>query len=230
VSRARAAYASLWRRLPVPRSARTLPVLPPLPLSRAYGADRGRPVDRIYIERWLARHAADVRGRRVLEVAEDTYARRLGAAAVDVLAPEAGDGVTVVGDLAAGIPGAWDCLICTQTFDLIYDVPAAVAGAAALLAPGGVLLASFPGISQHTEAERGAYPHLWRFTALAVRRLLEAEFAAVEVQAFGTVASSAAFLYGLGEDELGDVALDPHDPDYEMVICARAARPTGPLV
>ena len=47
------------------------------PVSRMYGADRGKPVDRWYIERFLAAHTADVRG-RVLEVAETTYTEWYG--------------------------------------------------------------------------------------------------------------------------------------------------------
>ena len=44
-------------------------MLPPAPVTRTFGFDRGKPIDRWYIERFLAEHAADVRG-RVLKVAE----------------------------------------------------------------------------------------------------------------------------------------------------------------
>ncbi|HEX6050119.1 MAG TPA: hypothetical protein VFZ21_12650, partial [Gemmatimonadaceae bacterium] len=47
------------------------------PISRAFGYDRGGPVDRYYIEGFLARYASDVRG-RVLEVGDDSYTRRFG--------------------------------------------------------------------------------------------------------------------------------------------------------
>ncbi|HEY8583155.1 MAG TPA: hypothetical protein VIL49_09400, partial [Capillimicrobium sp.] len=47
-------FAGLWRRTP---------------LSEAGGYDRGRPVDRVYIERFLDAHRADVRG-TVLEVGD----------------------------------------------------------------------------------------------------------------------------------------------------------------
>ena len=42
------------------------------PLSNDFGYDRGTPVDRYYIERFLAQHRSDVRG-RVLEVKEPIY-------------------------------------------------------------------------------------------------------------------------------------------------------------
>jgi SAM-dependent methyltransferase len=142
------------RRAPRNPSAPALPVLPAEPVSRVFGFDRGKPVDRWYIERFLAEHAADVRG-RVLEVAESTYTGWYGGGDVtrsDVLYASAENpDATVVGDLTTGdgiAEAAFDCFICTQTLQVIYDVRAAVAGTRRLLAPGGVLLASLPGISQ----------------------------------------------------------------------------------
>jgi hypothetical protein len=48
----------------------------------------------------------------------------------------------------------------------------------------------------------------------------------VQVGAEGTVAACAAFLYGIPAAEVDPQSLDPHDPDYEMVIWARAVKPT----
>ncbi|HEY0362124.1 MAG TPA: hypothetical protein VGC83_07550, partial [Solirubrobacteraceae bacterium] len=82
-----------------------LPVLPDEPVSRTFGFERGKPVDRWYIERFLAEHAGDVRG-RVLEVAERTYTQWYGGDDVttsDVLyAAEGHPEATVVGDLTTG--------------------------------------------------------------------------------------------------------------------------------
>ena len=47
------------------------------PLSAYYGLDRGIPVDRVHIERFLERHAGDVRG-RVLEVRDRGYTLAYG--------------------------------------------------------------------------------------------------------------------------------------------------------
>ena len=40
------------------------------PISRLWGSDRGLPIDRYYLERFLERHAGDVRG-HVLEFYDD---------------------------------------------------------------------------------------------------------------------------------------------------------------
>src|SRR5689334_19348343 len=64
-----------------------------VPVRREFGASRGTPIDRYYIDDFLRRHSGGfeytpgtIRG-RVLEIGEDTYARRFGRGieCVDVL-------------------------------------------------------------------------------------------------------------------------------------------------
>jgi hypothetical protein len=49
------------------------------PISRVFGVDRGTPIDRYYIERFLAQEARSIRG-AVLEVGDDVYTRRFAQA------------------------------------------------------------------------------------------------------------------------------------------------------
>ncbi|HKN87045.1 MAG TPA: methyltransferase domain-containing protein, partial [Nitrospiraceae bacterium] len=126
-----------------------------LPISRTYGFDRGQPIDRYYIERFLARHADDIRG-RVLEIADDAYTRRFGGRRVttsDVLhVVEGNPHATIVADLtnAGHLPSEqYDCVILTQVLSVIYDVRAALRTVYRLLKPGGTLLATTPGVAHH---------------------------------------------------------------------------------
>src|SRR5260221_9628750 len=124
------------------------------PLSRVFGLDRGEPIDRYYIERFLARHAALIRG-DVLEVGDDRYTRRFaaegpGESRVLRTTPD-DDPATLLGDLnyPESLPeAAFDCFICTQTFNFILPLAAAAESCHRLLRPGGVLLATVAGISQ----------------------------------------------------------------------------------
>ena len=117
------------------------------PVSEQWGRDRGTPVDRWYIERFLGRHASDIRG-HVLEVMDDTYTTRFGTAvdAVDVLdVDENNRRATLVADLAEpeGFPPAtYDCILLTQTLQYVYDLPAAVESIHRSLRPA--VLASRP--------------------------------------------------------------------------------------
>jgi len=219
-------YSRAYRALPVPRSVAAAPHLPAEPLSRRFGLDRGRPVDRVFIERFLERHAGDVRG-RVLEVYEPTYAERLGAERIDVVdASEENPRATLVGDLRE--PGwlparAFDCVILTQTVHSAPHPEGVLQSIAEALAPGGVLLATFAGVSQRSRAgEDPQFLELWRFTSDGVRALFAQTDLRAEVQAHGNLAACAAFLYGMAEHETDPRAFADDDPDYELVVTARA--------
>jgi hypothetical protein len=200
------------------------------PVSRDFGFDRGTPIDRHYVERFLERHAADVRG-TVLEVGDDGYTRRLGGQAVErveVLHAAPGNPqATVVADLTDAPElrdASFDCAICTQTLLLVYDVAAAVATLRRILRPGGVALVTLPGVSRTVAGEDDPWQDHWRFTRMSARRLFEDAFGAgdVEVEAFGNVLTATAQLQGLAAEELGPAELDARDPAYDVLIGVRA--------
>lgn len=218
----------LSRRRPDP----ALPQLPPEPVSRQFGSDRGKPIDRWYIEGFLHRHRDDVRG-KVLEVAESTYTEWYGNGSVtasDVLyAADGNPDATVVGDLVTGkgLPEAeWDCFICTQTLQFVPDPAAAIAGIHRLLAPGGVVLATLPGISQISKVDDNTWGDWWRFNARATRLIFEEQFGSrnLTVERHGNVKAACAFLYGMAVEDLDSEDLRREDPDFHMITCVRAVR------
>ncbi len=217
-----------------PRGGRdTPPAHRRAPVSRVFGLDRGRPIDRHFIETFLDRCRADIRG-RVLEIGDDHYTRQYGGDRVDradvLHAVEGNPKATLVGDLTtgAGIPAdAYDCIILTQTLQHVFEVRAAIANTQRALKPGGVLLATVPGISQISRYDMDRWGDFWRFTSLSVRRLLETAFPAdaLVVETHGNVALATAFLEGMAVEDLGPGDLEHRDPDYELLITVRATRP-----
>jgi glycosyltransferase involved in cell wall biosynthesis len=204
------------------------------PVSTCFGFDRGLPVDRYYIERFLARHATEIAG-RVLEIGDAEYTGKFGGARVsrsDVLHVHQGNPrATIVGDLtdATVLPeNAFDCIVLTQTLQLIFDVPLAIARIHRALAPGGVALVTAPGISQLDRGE-WAQTWFWSFTPLAMRRLFGAVFGAdaVAVECYGNVFAATAFLQGLAVEELQTGDLDPVDAAYPVVVAVRARKGSG---
>ena len=226
-----------WRRATRPADAAALSGLEPV--SAVWGLDRGTPIDRWYIERFLAAHAEDIHG-RVLESGDPRYTRKFGESRVtrsDVLHfgpgnPEA----TIEGDLVTGegLPkNAFDCIILVNTFCLIGDVAAAVATCRAALVPGGVLLGHFTGIGPLGPSDWG--PACWsgsgdhmRFTRASAWRACAPSFPAadLDVQGHGNVRSVTAFLYGLAAEELDPAELSHRDPNIDFVIVVRALRRT----
>jgi hypothetical protein len=203
------------------------------PISRSFGYNLGQPVDRYYIEQFLSRHAADIQG-RVAEMGDDRYTRAFGlpgrvlsSDVVDIRADN--PGATLLADLADAPrvpPALFDCFILTQTMQFIYDLHSAVDTLFHVLKPGGVLLATFPAISQICREDMDRGGEFWRFTTASVGRLLGDVFgpAQVEVEAYGNVLAATAFLYGLPAEALTPAELEYHDPDYQLLIAARAVK------
>lgn len=205
------------------------------PVSRRFGFDRGLCIDRHYIERFLADHSADIRG-RVLEFADATYTRRFGGRQVthsDVMhAVEGNPNATLVGDLASGrgLPSAaFDCIILTQVLPFIFDLRPALQHLYESLRPGGVVLATLPGISQISRYDMERWGDFWRFTNASAQRLFSEVFGTqqVQVRTHGNVLVAAAFLHGLAAHELSAAELEHHDADYQVLITVRAVRKAG---
>jgi SAM-dependent methyltransferase len=201
------------------------------PIDPNWGFERGTPIDRVYVERFVSSHSADIRG-RVLEIAAPDYTNRFGRGVerVDILmATEGNPQATIVGDLthAPQIPSdSFDCAIVTQTLQFIYDVRAALATLHRILAPGGVLLATVPGLTKISALEDSEFGEWWHYTGRSARRLAEEAFGTgnVEVATYGNVLAAAGFLYGLAASDLKPEELDAHDPLYELAIGLRAEK------
>ena len=205
------------------------------PISPVFGLDRSVPtIDRYYIEGFLASHADDIRG-RVLEMGDAAYTGRFGGDRVtrsDVLHYIAGNPeATMVGDLtrADHIPSdSFDCIILTQTLQMIFDVRAALHHLHRILKPGGVLLATSHGITRIARRE-GIDPwgEYWHFTAQSTRHLFGALFPAdhFQIVTYGNVLAAAASLYGLAAADLTTQELDHCDPNFEVIVAVRAQKP-----
>lgn len=200
------------------------------PVSRWFGFDRGTPVDRYYIENFLDRHGADIRG-RVLEVGDDSYSRRFGQGITqqDVLhispdAPQA----TIVGDLSKPdlLPrDAFDCMVITQTLHLVFDMMAAVRQLHDALKPGGVLLLTAPYITPIDPDEWNAQ-WFWAMSGQAATRMFGEIFGAenISVEVHGNVHVATCFLQGMAMEEVDRKLLDVVDPCYPVIVAVRAQR------
>lgn len=219
------------------------------PIDDDFGFSRGKPIDRYYLERFLAAHGSkpgytlgDIHG-SVLEIGEDKYTRRFGmvwegkpeeapsgyVTESHILHGDASNPGAIVGDLASGegLPSeAFDCVICPQTLPVIYDIHGVVKTLHRILKPGGTVLITVNGICPICRPDYETWGDYWRFTSLGLRRLLEEAFPpdSITVEAHGNVLSATAFLYGIAAQELKPEELELNDPDYEVSITARAVR------
>jgi GT2 family glycosyltransferase/SAM-dependent methyltransferase len=200
------------------------------PISLDFGYDRGTPVDRYYIERFLAKNASDIRG-RALEIGDASYCRQFGSGITrqDVLHVSAANpDATIVGDIS--VPGtlpdaAFDVMVLTQTLHLIYDMKDAVDLIHDALKPGGVLLLTVPGISQIDRGEWGDSWY-WSLTRQSATRLFSECFGPenVTVEVHGNVYAATCYINGLAQEEIDRSKLDVFDPSYPVIVAVRARR------
>jgi SAM-dependent methyltransferase len=167
----------------------------------------------------------------VLEIGDDAYSRRFGGSKItqqdvlhlDVKHPNA----SLVGDLTqAGVlpDGVFDCIVLTQTLQLIFDLKQAVKRLHAALRPGGVLLLTVPGISPIDRGEWGDQ-WCWALTPVSIRKLFEPHFAPeLEIQTHGNVFAATAFLQGAALEEVDRAKLDIYDPAYPVIVTLRARK------
>ena len=207
------------------------------PISGIFGLDRGQPIDRYYIDRFLETFAADIRG-QCLEMGDATYIRKFGGdrvTGIDVLHLTQGNPeATIVGDLTTAdhIPSnRFDCIVFTQTLQMIYDLGSALQTLNRILRPGGVLLLTSHGISRISRRlGRDDWGEYWHLTTQSLARLVGENFpgADAEILSYGNVLSSVAYLHGLAAEELSPAELDAVDSDFELLIAARVGRGTAP--
>ena len=195
------------------------------PVSKVFGMDRGTPVDRYYIEKFLEENKQYIKG-KVLEIADSTYSRKFGS---DVISFEilhaTGDNpkATITGDLTKieTLPsGNVDCFICTQTFNFIYNFQDAIKGAYHLLKPGGILLATVAGITQISGYDMQRWGDYWRFTTASAQKAFEESFKPgnISVDYYGNCYVATSFLKGLCVEELKKEYLDMKAADYPVIV------------
>ena len=170
----------------------------------------------------------------VLEFGDDRYIRQFGGGKVtnvdviDVAANHAGQ--TIKADLsrAGHIPSnTFDCIICTQTLQMIFDIRPAIGHLVRMLKPGGVLLATGHGISRIARREGvDHWGEYWHLTTQSAHRLFEEVLppVSVGVSTYGNVLACVASLHGLAAEELRPDELDYADPNYELIVAVRAVK------
>lgn len=200
------------------------------PVSSKFGFDRGTPIDRYYIERFLNDNSQYVTG-NILEIGGVKYSKRFSLGTNNTYycltldsPPHSKDIKFINGDLTKveKLPdGLIDCFICTQTFNFIYDVRAAIRGAYKLLKEGGILCATVSGLSQISRYDMDRWGDYWRFTDLSIRKLMGEVFQENNIQVFvyGNVMSATALIQGLAVEDLQDTSLlEKCDNDYQVTI------------
>jgi SAM-dependent methyltransferase len=214
---------------PIMRRFKTAPLLPAQPVSRHWGYERGTPLSRYFVDRFMEKHRADIRG-HVLEIKNRRYADSLGRelSGVDVLDIDTGNAdANIHADLAAAdivASDSYDCFMVNETLQFVYDLHAAVRHCHRVLKPGGVLLVTVPCTAQ-CDREL-AHTEYWRFTDMLCKRLFGEVFGAnnVTVETYGNFHTCLAGLSGMAVVELEQDRLHATSETYKQSIGVRAQK------
>jgi hypothetical protein len=198
------------------------------PASRTFGYERGQPIHRYYVQRFLQRHAEVIRG-RCLEFQDPGYLRAYEsgrASRIDVLDLSADNPhASIVADLTRPnqiASESFDCIVCVHVLHLVYEADVFARELHRLLAAGGALLVAVPGTSM---IDRN-WTEYRRWTDLGVKTLLGQFFRECDivVEAYGNSLSAAAEMRGLAADEIAPWELNARDELFQVEVCALATK------
>lgn len=201
------------------------------PVSKVFGSERGKAVDRYYIEKFLSSKSNVIRG-TVLEIANDQYTKKFGGNNVErsivshvkgwgknsILCNfETGDGV---------IENSVDCVICTQTLQYIFDLRSAIKNIYKMLKAGGTALITVPGIKPLCEYDNDNWGEYWSFTPKSIEKLCRTvcDGEHFELEQFGNVKTATAYLYGLCVEDMQEEDFTEKDLQYPFIICAKISK------
>ncbi|MCC6370017.1 MAG: methyltransferase domain-containing protein, partial [Bacteroidia bacterium] len=137
---------------------------------------------------------------------------------------------TIIGDLCNTNTlqqNTFDCFICTQTYNFIYNFQDAIKGSHYLLKPGGTLLATMAFMSPVSKYDADRWGDYWRFAPQACSRIFTDVFGEgrVSVVPLGNSAAAALFMKGYALEEIKNkVNLDNNDEIYPLIIGLKAVK------
>lgn len=201
------------------------------PLSNYYGFDRGKPLDRYYIEQFLQKNKKDIAG-NCLELLNNTYTVQYGEDRVtqsDILdIEETNKKATIIDDLRTldtVADATYQCIILTQVFQFIDNLDAAIAQCHRVLKSGGVLLVTLPSISR-IDCTSGVEGDYWRFTKASARYLFTKQFVSdqLTIESYGNVRAGIYFYAGLAQEDTPKSIYKKNDPQFPLLITVRAEK------
>ncbi len=209
------------------KAKKTKSVLDKLPtevVSKAMGCDRGAPVDRFYIEKFLNENKKYIHG-DCMEIADTTYISKFGSNVKNayIFTAEADRENAITGDLTTGKgckPDAIDCFILTQTLPFMFDIQNAAKNIIMMLRPGGVALVTVRGISMISRYDEQRWGDYWGFTVQSLEKIFLPVTSKnnIEIISYGNVKTATAFLYGLCQEDLEMKDFIYDDPLVPVII------------
>ena len=201
------------------------------PISEQFGSERGTPVDRIYIEKFIRKYSNYIKG-AVLEIEDAIYTHKYGkenvkhSIVMDV--SNQSDKIDFNANIESG-EGVQECLvdcfIITQTLMYIYDLESAAKNIVKFLKPGGVALITCSGLSQNSKRCMENYGSYFNFNTAVFEKMFKKEkVEIIDTGSFGNVKTVMAHLVGMCAEDLCENDFDYMDLSYPLIVYAVVRR------
>ena len=199
----------------------------PIFKSNDFGFRRGTPIDRYYIENFL-NFSKDYINGNVLEFGDSFYYNKLSIcnnSSCDIFTSEMdnrNDGIIRIhGDLSDvhySLFSKYDCIICTNVLNFIFDINAAILGIYNILKPGAVCIVTLAGYSTHiSRYDYEKWGDYWRFSDKGAIKLFEKYFEIIFIKNYGNFYSATAQMSGFSIEELEIEKINSNEKDYTML-------------
>jgi SAM-dependent methyltransferase len=197
------------------------------PFSRVFGFDRGTPIDRFYLHKFLEQHQHLITG-NILEIQRSQYTRiyghNLGLMHTVDIDPQ--HGPTFVCDLAhceaVLASNTYDCVLLPNTLHLLREVEASLRHVLRVTRPGGVILAAAAGFVPLDGLE-----DYWHLSPAGWREVLASAWPGGEIiiTGHGNCLAVLAANLGLAVEELSAPDLDYYDPHFPVCVTVYCRKP-----
>lgn len=205
-------------------------------ISNDFGFGRGTPIDRSFIHHFFCNNTSLVAG-CCLEFGDSTYTNKYGTNVTKKTVfnysdtPQISDG-NISGDIAKpnSLPSeVFDCIICVNVLNFIFDISAAASGLRQMLKPNGRILLTLAGVSAHiSRYDMNRWGDFWRLTDKAAIKLLEdAGFTIETMQIYGNPYACTAQLNGFSTEDIDQSELFRSHPDYQLVLTFTLSKSTA---
>ena len=198
------------------------------PFSGCFGSDRGMPIDRYYLNKFLEKNRASIKG-DVLEIQVSGYTKVYGSALrrVDSIDIRPEFKPTFVCDLAHSegviVNDAYDCFLLINTLHHLRDIEQCLRQALRIVRPGGVILASGAVLVPLMTN----IPDYWHFSKAGWEEIARRVWPGcrVVVESYGNCLVAMAAMLGLAQEELSVQELETIDPRYPLYITVLCQKP-----
>jgi hypothetical protein len=197
-------------------------------ISNDFGFSRGTPIDRYYIEKFIEKNRNYISG-NVLEFGDNYYYKKYANSKnsrCDIFTSElefkTGRKDKIYGDLTKVNPEnftQYDCIICTNVLNFIFDIDSATIGITKLLKPNGICILTLAGYSTHiSKYDYDRWGDYWRFTDKSAELLFNNYLEIVDKNLYGNYFAASAQINGYSLEDIDPSMANLFCKEYLMTI------------